>query len=346
MFKPLKEKENEKRIIIQNRLNQLLDSTFLVKFPYTAIADRMKDERLLQLEFVGDDEFQGIPEVRGICRVDERRRNDEQLSSLFTCDVGKHERNLIENRNQLILPYDRTRVRLLEKQAYVNANYINDLIGVQSSPLYICSQLPPHQCRDFWSMVFEHETSAIVVLRDGDAEGSAGYLPDEFIASDTFYDTEMEPKFSITVMYKIDTGSEQLTVVDLMMKSIATEKMVLVRYIAFNAWPQGGIPPSTDFLLKTFDLVDACLEAKRTKVIVQSLLGAGRAGTWILAHQCLQKLLSYEDRSKARISIYQALLRMREQRMELVSNWTQYQFAYRLIYDGLVQHGFDFKGAK
>lgn len=258
---------------------------------------------------MGDDAWMRM-EYADICRVDQERRDHPATAPLFTCWNAK-------NQDDPVHPYDRTRVRLaVFPDFYQNANYVCDL--VRNKPSYICAQTPKkNEEVDFWTMVYHTRATTVVGLRSNNEEEVALHHP--------------------TILISVVKTSPDKQYMDLEMKDVKTQRVWHVRYITCLSWFQDAVPSDTKDVRRTFDLVK-----EGGMIVVHSLRGGGRAGTWILAHQCVKKLLSYKDREQARISVYQTAIRMLQDRMKIVNCWEQYQFAYRIVYDSLVQHGFVF----
>ncbi|XP_025097865.1 tyrosine-protein phosphatase non-receptor type 18-like [Pomacea canaliculata] len=96
--------------------------------------------------------------------------------------AGNEPVNRFKNRSQEALPYDHSRVVLINSQNsdYINASYI---AGADSPCEYIATQGPLYSTlSDFWRMVYEHRTGVIVMLCDSVENGKKmvdPYWPDE-----------------------------------------------------------------------------------------------------------------------------------------------------------------------
>ena len=80
-----------------------------------------------------------------------------------TQKIAKLPQNRSCNRYRDVLPYDDTRVKLTTPEKdYINANYIE---VPEIDQRYILTQGPlPSTCGDFWQMIWENNTSAIIML--------------------------------------------------------------------------------------------------------------------------------------------------------------------------------------
>ncbi|XP_014662794.1 PREDICTED: tyrosine-protein phosphatase non-receptor type 4-like [Priapulus caudatus] len=144
--------------------------------------------------YVGDDEepeAQCVPELQRVARTvppndrlpeSVRILNDslasgltlEQFEQLYRRNVAmtmsdaRASSNLSKNRYRDVSPYDQTRVKIQECPTgnYINANFVNMEIptsGVVNR--YIAAQGPlPNTCADFWQMIWEQQSSLVVML--------------------------------------------------------------------------------------------------------------------------------------------------------------------------------------
>ncbi|XP_025750540.1 tyrosine-protein phosphatase non-receptor type 20 [Manacus vitellinus] len=88
----------------------------------------------------------------------------EHVKPIDECRTGKAPENRHKNRYQDILPYDKTRVPLGEKNGYINASYIRMKVG-EEEHFYIITQGPlPSTMADFWQMVWESESNVIAMM--------------------------------------------------------------------------------------------------------------------------------------------------------------------------------------
>jgi len=113
-------------------------------------------------------------------RALDRRLEREGLAAGATSDAARLPCNWVKNRYADILPFDRTRVRLLEVQSaaaggppwlpatdYINASWIRGAIPESRRFAYIATQAPRanHESeRDFWHMIAEQRVPCIVML--------------------------------------------------------------------------------------------------------------------------------------------------------------------------------------
>lgn len=108
-----------------------------------------------------------------------RKKEDESL------EESRLMENMDKNRYQDILPYDSTRVQLLDSMTgdYINASFVNMLVPNGIINRYIATQGPlASTCDDFWQMVWEQNSSLIIMvtpLIEGGRTKCHKYWPDE-----------------------------------------------------------------------------------------------------------------------------------------------------------------------
>ena len=88
--------------------------------------------------------------------------------------------NKNKNRYANVMPFDETRVHLsivtgVEGSDYINANYVD---GYMQRRAFIATQAPiPDTIPDFWRMVWEQESSTIVMLSNVEESGKVLHIP-------------------------------------------------------------------------------------------------------------------------------------------------------------------------
>ena len=86
-----------------------------------------------------------------------------------TCAIANGEENLIKNRSQMIVPFDRNRVILQPTPGVGHTTYINAsfLEGYDNSDSFIITQDPlENTIADFWRMVLEQGVNTIVMISE------------------------------------------------------------------------------------------------------------------------------------------------------------------------------------
>lgn len=108
-----------------------------------------------------------------------RKKEDESLEESRLIE------NMDKNRYQDILPYDSTRVQLIDSMTgdYINASFVNMSVPSGVVNRYIATQGPlVSTCDDFWQMVWEQNCSLVIMvtpLIEGGRIKCHKYWPDE-----------------------------------------------------------------------------------------------------------------------------------------------------------------------
>lgn len=265
-----------------------------------------------------------------------RRQPDEPTAA------SKLPHNINKNRYKDIAPYDATRVILNNGPTgdYINASYIN--MPIPNSDLvltYIATQGPlASTVGDFWQMVWESESSLIVMLTVVSERGRAKchqYWP-------KVGTTPLKATNALTVL----TNSEQnfghyiRREMTLKESSGASRNVTQLQY---TAWPDHGVPEDAAAFISFTQLcsnlrnhravmpssTDEAGSEERVvepPMVVHCSAGVGRTGALVLAETALELLAR-------RLPLYPLdLVRaMRAQRPMCIQNSNQYKFVCESI---------------
>ncbi|MGH0118005.1 UNVERIFIED_CONTAM: hypothetical protein FKN15_047010, partial [Acipenser sinensis] len=189
----------------------------------------------------------------------------------MTILCAKLPQNIDKNRYKDVLPYDNTRVALLEGEEddYINANFVNMAIpsaGIVNK--YVASQGPlPHTCSHFWQAVWEQHCAVIVMLttlteRGKPAEGTVvcglytgnnnqdHRLPTQPKCHQYWPDP---PEVKEYGNFQVCCHSEDCNIAyvfrELTITNTETGEERSVTHLQYVAWPDHGVPDDpTDFL--------------------------------------------------------------------------------------------------
>ncbi|KAJ0176787.1 hypothetical protein K1T71_007966 [Dendrolimus kikuchii] len=267
----------------------------------------------------------------------QRRLMEESTS------VAKLPHNLNKNRYRDIAPYDSTRVILKNGPTgdYINASYIN--MEIPNSDLvltYIATQGPlASTCGDFWQMVWESESSLVVMLTVLAERGRA--------KCHQYWPKVGATPLKATSALSIHTTSEQnhghyirreMTVKE---SSGASRSVTQLQYVA---WPDHGVPEDAAAFIDFTQLcstlrnhravipvtVEECedLEEKvlDPPMIVHCSAGVGRTGALILAETALALIQRGQP-----LYPLDLVRHMRTQRPLCIQNASQYKFVCESI---------------
>lgn len=242
----------------------------------------------------------------------------------FSCQVARQQENRNKNRYRDVCPFDHSRVKLREGPS----DYINGcLVEVEDAERrYILSQGPlPHTAGQFWQMVWEHNSKAVIMLNRIIEKGMVKchhYWPKDDQHPLHFRDEG----FGLTL--KSETKTENFDIRELELVNMKNNESRIIFQFHFTAWPDFDVPQSPAAFLDFL----ACIRENRVlendfgPAVIHCSAGIGRSGTFILVDTCLeylQKGLSFK--------IYKTLLEMRKYRMGLVQTPQQLRFSYFAI---------------
>ncbi|XP_078483638.1 uncharacterized protein LOC100176631 isoform X3 [Ciona intestinalis] len=242
-----------------------------------------------------------------------------RLQGLKTTTASMPE-NETKNRFKNILPYEHTRVVLTEDvdgSDYINANYI-DCFNVPGK--YIATQGPlPKTEKDFWRMIWETESQVIVMLTNPFEKGKKKcqkYWPD-------YNQQKKYPSFNITCAHEEVLGCY-------------TRRSLIIAYnnnvrnitqFHYTTWPDHSVPLTTSGLhrFKQAVLEQQQVTRKNKPIVVHCSDGAGRTGTFIAFDS-----LTMEMQKKTCINVFETVMNLRKQRMDMVQNVKQYMLLHKL----------------
>ncbi|XP_077975279.1 receptor-type tyrosine-protein phosphatase mu-like [Styela clava] len=222
-----------------------------------------------------------------------------------------------KNRYKNILPSDLSRV-LLEgggNISYINACYIN---GFSKAKKFIATQGPlPSTVNDFWRMIVEQKVSCIVMLtkcvengkkkceKYWPSQGSPKQFGDVFVENTDEVFTGCYKMFTITITKKDEQGI----------------KVLLLQYLN---WPDHGVPVTTTNLMRFHGIVKK--HQSNAPIVVHCSAGAGRTGAFIALDFLLQEGESFRS-----VDVYNCILKLRSQRIDMVQTCDQYIMVHKLI---------------
>uniref|UniRef100_A0A914WFK2 protein-tyrosine-phosphatase n=1 Tax=Plectus sambesii TaxID=2011161 RepID=A0A914WFK2_9BILA len=269
-----------------------------------------------------------------------------ECNHLYSRKEGKRAENTAKNRYKNILPFDHTRIKLLDaKPGQVGADYINaNLIEVLSSDYpefsglqrsYISTQgCLPATVDDFWRMVWQ-QNSRIVVMTTKEFERGRNkcvrYWPDagterryglkqELLVRNT---SEVEAPEYMTRHFEISRLDD---------KGNPVETRTLYHW-QFMAWPDHGCPSNPGSVLNFLEQVNACLENDCPKdagpSVVHCSAGIGRTGTFIVVDLILNQIKRIG--LHCHVDIPRTVQMVREQRSGMVQTELQYRFLYKAV---------------
>ncbi|CAH0715739.1 unnamed protein product, partial [Brenthis ino] len=265
------------------------------------------------------------------------RRLPEESAS-----ASKLPQNIAKNRYRDIAPYDSTRVILKNGPTgdYINASYIN--MEIPNSDLvltYIATQGPlASTVGDFWQMVWESESSLVVMLTVLAERGRAKchqYWPK--------VGTTLKATNTLTVVTNSEQNLGHYVRREMCLKDTSSGASRNITQLQYTAWPDHGVPEdSTAFI----DFTRLCSQLRNHRAVIPTVVeemggeerileppmivhcsaGVGRTGALVLAETALALLARRQP-----LYPLDLVRAMRTQRPMCIQNASQYKFVCESI---------------
>ncbi|XP_051538698.1 receptor-type tyrosine-protein phosphatase H-like [Myxocyprinus asiaticus] len=266
---------------------------------------------------------------------DENRGFSEEYEDLSSVGVEQSQcvallpENKNKNRFSNVLAYDCSRVHLTIHDEgdsdYINANYMPGFGSANRQ--YIATQGPlPTTINDFWRMIWEKRSQVIVMVTNCIESGRT--------KCEQYWPLDYTPCLygDLLVTVTSEEKARSWTLREFTVKNKNTSETRMLRHCHFTAWPDHGVPLSTEELIQFRELVRQRIESSSSAgpTVVHCSAGVGRTGTLIALDVLLQQLQT----DKA-VGIAAFVHRMRLSRPFMVQTETQYVFLHQCIMDTL-----------
>uniref|UniRef100_A0A7N9AQ48 protein-tyrosine-phosphatase n=1 Tax=Mastacembelus armatus TaxID=205130 RepID=A0A7N9AQ48_9TELE len=236
-------------------------------------------------------------------------------------DSAKKDENRMKNRYGNIIAYDHSRVRLQalegeQSSDYINANYVD--VSTHTSQHHQHKGPMQETVFDFWRMVWQENTAAIVMVTNLVEVGRVKcckYWPD---------DTEIYRDIKVTLI-----ETELLS--EYVIRTFAVEKRGAheireIRQFHFTGWPDHGVPYHATGLLGFIRRVKSKTLTNAGPMVVHCSAGAGRTGCFIV----IDIMLDMAEREGV-VDIYNCVRELRSRRVNMVQTEEQYVFIHDAI---------------
>ncbi|XP_015595077.1 tyrosine-protein phosphatase 10D isoform X2 [Cephus cinctus] len=222
--------------------------------------------------------------------------------------------NRPKNRFTNILPYDHSRFKLQpvddeEGSDYINANYVP---GHNSPREFIVTQGPLHSTRDdFWRMVWESNSRAIVMLTRCIEKGRE--------KCDHYWPTDTLPVYygdiSVTILNEAHYPDWSITEFLLCRGDVKR----VIQHFHFTTWPDFGVPSPPQTLARFVRAFRERVRPDQRPIVVHCSAGVGRSGTFAALDRILQQILVSDF-----VDIFGIVWAMRKERVWMVQTEQQY----------------------
>ncbi|XP_011298900.1 tyrosine-protein phosphatase 10D isoform X2 [Fopius arisanus] len=222
--------------------------------------------------------------------------------------------NRPKNRFTNILPYDHSRFKLQpvddeEGSDYINANYVP---GHNSPREFIVTQGPLHSTRDdFWRMVWESNSRAIVMLTRCIEKGRE--------KCDHYWPMDTLPVYygDICVTVLNETRYPDWSITEFMLCRGDVKRVI--QHFHFTTWPDFGVPSPPQTLARFVRAFRERVRPDQRPIVVHCSAGVGRSGTFITLDRILQQIQVSDY-----VDIFGIVWVMRKERVWMVQTEQQY----------------------
>ncbi|KAL8169937.1 UNVERIFIED_CONTAM: hypothetical protein K2H54_060236 [Gekko kuhli] len=229
-----------------------------------------------------------------------------------------------KNRYNNVLPYDISRVKLSVQNHptsdYINANYIP---GYNSKKEFIAAQGSlPNTVQDFWRMIWEKNIHTIVMLTKCTEQGRT--------KCEEYWPNKQSKNYGdMTVAMTSEIILPEWTIRDFSMEKSDSSVSHPVRQFHFTAWPDHGVPETTDLLISFRHLVqDYMKQNPPTPALVHCSAGVGRTGTFIAIDRLIHQM-----EMENTVDVYGVVYDLRMHRPLMVQTEEQYVFLNQCVMD-------------
>ncbi|XP_033218300.1 tyrosine-protein phosphatase 10D-like [Belonocnema kinseyi] len=230
------------------------------------------------------------------------------------CSAADLPCNRPKNRFTNILPYDHSRFKLQpvddeEGSDYINANYVP---GHNSPREFIVTQGPLHSTRDdFWRMVWESNSRAIVMLTRCIEKGRE--------KCDHYWPVDTLPVYygDICVTILNDSHYPDWSITEFMLCRGDSKRVI--QHFHFTTWPDFGVPSPPQTLARFVRAFRERVRPDQRPIVVHCSAGVGRSGTFITLDRILQQILVSDY-----VDIFGIVCAMRKERVWMVQTEQQY----------------------
>ncbi|XP_077965960.1 uncharacterized protein LOC120336894 isoform X2 [Styela clava] len=243
----------------------------------------------------------------------------QEAVTTFTTKLASKESLRKKNRYKNILPFDLSRVHLKgeDEESYINACYVH---GYSKSKKFIATQGPlSSTVNDFWRMIVEQKSKVIIMLTkcfEAQKRKCEKYWPD-------LGKTQKYGSVKVSCDDDRSYGGYNIRIFKI---SHGDSPAYQVEQYHFLNWPDHGVPITTSSFYRFYE---GCMESHGNEdypIIVHCSAGAGRTGAFIGYDNLIE-----EAARTNHVDIYQCVIKMRQQRLDMVQTSDQYKLLHKFL---------------
>ncbi|XP_052218424.1 receptor-type tyrosine-protein phosphatase alpha-like [Dreissena polymorpha] len=237
-----------------------------------------------------------------------------------------------KNRYNNVFPYDKNRVVLPvinkdKNSDYINASFID---GYTIPKKYIAGQ-GPLSCtvEDTWRMILTERISVVVMLTNLFEESKSKchqYWPDKLNEivhyGEHIVKIAEEEHYADFVLRKLNCSK------------VGFKDVHFVTHCHFTSWPDRNVPDTALSLLQYWRKVRSVNIKQQFPWFVHCSAGVGRTGTFIALDY-----LYDQGTTEKQVNVFDAVLRLREQRVNMVQTQLQYLYLHDVLCEALCPIG-------
>ncbi|KAK4468490.1 hypothetical protein MN116_007537, partial [Schistosoma mekongi] len=202
---------------------------------------------------------------------------------------------------------------------YINANYID---GYRKQKAYIATQAPlPNTFNSFWTMIWEQNTSVIVMLTKIIECGE--------MKCDQYWPNHGMLTFADITVTHIETNE----LANYVMRSFEIRKDNENRkiwHLQYTSWPDQDVPTYSTVFLMFLRRVGTITPNDCGPIVVHCSSGTGRTGVYIAISILLERM-----KTESVIDIFGLVNQLHMQRNYMIETQEQYQFIYTALYESI-----------
>uniref|UniRef100_A0A672GK65 protein-tyrosine-phosphatase n=1 Tax=Salarias fasciatus TaxID=181472 RepID=A0A672GK65_SALFA len=246
----------------------------------------------------------------------------EDLKTVGTAQAKIHAlslENKPKNRYTNVLPCETNLGRL----SAAGGPLLFTVQGYNSRKEFIAAQGPlPATVNEFWRMIWEKNVQTLVMLTRCNEQGR--------VKCEQYWSPGTKHFGNITVTTTSDIPLEDWTIKDFTIKNLKTAETRSVRHFHFTAWPDHGVPETTELLISFRHLVREHMNqySRHSPTVVHCSAGVGRTGTFI----AIDHLIFQIERENI-VDVYGIVHELRMHRALMVQTEEQYVFLNQCALD-------------